>query len=133
MASKAVGSKFYYGVTGAEAATQIARVRAITPPTGSVPDISKTHLESTAQERLSGLPNYEGAELVIEFEKTQFAALRALLGTARAYKILYSDGSKDLWEGYINEIGNEALEIDGLITAKIGIAVDGVVTFTAAP
>lgn len=132
MATKAKGTQFFYGATGAEASTKLARVRAITPPNGTVAEIPMNHLESDAFERTAGIPNFEGGELVIEYEKAKHNTLKGLLGTDRAFKILYSDGSKDLWEGYISAVGVESLEIDGLVTTKIEVAVNGSVTFTPA-
>ena len=132
MAVKGIGSKFYYGNTGAEAATQIARVRGITPPTAEVPDIDTSHLESTAREFTAGLRDNGEAELSVEFAKTAIDTLEGLVGTDKAFKIELADGSKFLWEGYIKSLGTEPIELDTIVVNTITVKVSGAITFTPA-
>jgi len=131
MPTKAKGATFLYGNTGAEAATAVARVSAIAPPTQEVPDIDISHLESATREYTSGILENGEAEFTFEYLKTAQDTMDALIGADRAFKILYADGSKHLWEGYIKSLAVQELTLDTIITAKGVVKVSGALTFTA--
>lgn len=131
MATKAKGSKFYYGNTGAEAATQIARVSNIQPPNQEVPDIDISHLESSTREYTSGILENGEAEFTFEYLKTAQDTLDGLIGTDKAFKIEYADASKHTWEGYLKSLQVQELSLDQIVTAKGVVKVSGALSFTA--
>lgn len=94
-------------------------------------DTTVSDSASEAREKVPGWKSVADMTLKIRFAKAAQATLFALVGTAKYFKITYSEGSTWIFYGFINKYGNST-DMAGIITADIGIAVSGLPTFTAA-
>lgn len=114
--------------------TYFARLTAITPPKVSVESTDSTHFESLDQfkEKKPGWKNVDDVSLTVQYEKTQDAAVNALVGVEKTFGIKRPDSVIHAFNGFINSIG-DTIEKDNIVTTTITIAVSGkVVSHTAA-
>lgn len=134
---------FEYG-DGATAAasttwTAIAGVQDIKPPKIEAKDIDTTVIDSPNQFEtfIPGWANGGEAEIKIQFDATQGAALYALFRTPKGFRIVFNDApaggtsSNLAMDGYIKGFQNE-IEKEGIVTATITVKVSGQPVFTAA-
>ncbi len=106
--------------------TEIEKVFSVVPPNITVDESEKKWLKS-ANRAVEKRPSWKRAgdmTASIDFNKDVYAALHALVGTKRAWRITYADGSKDVCDGFIKELGKPELNGDGDVAVDIVIACD---------
>lgn len=113
--------------------TAFAGVTEITPPKPSIAKIDTTNFESPdeAREYEPGLMEVDDVEITLQFDKTQAAAVYALLSSKKGFRVLFADGSKWELDGFISGYG-DAIDREGIITTAVTIAVSGKPIFTPA-
>lgn len=131
MSTLGLGAELFYGTAGATASTQIARVRSITPPGPEVPVIDRSTLESTAREKLAGLPDFGEAEVTIEHVEATAETLYGMIGEQHSWRVRLANGFEYEWDGFITNVPTEGVAIDELVVHTLNIAVDGEMTATA--
>lgn len=132
--TKGMKTKFSYGDAGQSTTfTDLANVVDVTPPTSEVDDIETTNMDSPDghKEYEPGLIEGGESEVVLQYVKADHAAVVALLGVPKAFKIEFSDGAKLIWQGYVKSLGLE-IEREGIITTPITVKVSGKPAYTGA-
>lgn len=130
MAQKAFGTLLEYGddiYSLADTWAEIARVKAIKPPKVAAKEIDTTCLDSPDEfeEFVMGLANGGELEATIEYDKTQHATLYALFRDVIGWRIHYPDHSGWIFDGALQEIGDEEVANGEIVTATIKIKVSG--------
>jgi hypothetical protein len=120
--------------------TNYATIMSVTPPSPKVHEIKTTAHDTTsaAQTYTAGLIEPGEAKFTVQYDKTQSAAIYALLRAPKGFKIGYpdhsgtvvTDGSGFTFNGFVQEIGAES-PIDDLCTNEVTVKVSGPVTHTA--
>lgn len=134
MAIIGYGTTLGYATTQGGSYTAITLVTDLNKPKVSVTDVNVSSLLSTsaAKEFIPGM--IEGGEpsFKLLFDKTQEAALYALLRTTYWWKITLADsGSTWVWQGHIKEFGGDAVPMDDKVETSVTIKVTGKPVFTA--
>lgn len=134
MGQKTRGITIGYADTSGGTYTAIASI--IDLPSGpkiSVDKVDATVSDSPSEyrQRDPGWKDVGDIAAKIQFAKAAQATILALVGVAKFWKITYPDGSAWGFAGFISEFGNSHA-MTGNIEADIGIAVNGVPTFTPA-
>jgi hypothetical protein len=113
--------------------TWFANLQNVGGPDAKDKDVDLTHMFSPEgwEEQVPGLINGGNVSITIQYEKTQEAAVLALLRVKKTFWILYPDGAGLSFPGYINGFGQKS-EKDSAITQDITIKVAGKPTFSAA-
>lgn len=96
-------------------------------------DIDITHMESPDgfREFIPGLVDGGALDVTLNYTKAQRAALMALWREVETYTVTYPDGSTDVFDGYINDFGQETPH-DDKITCTASFKISGKPVFTPA-
>lgn len=128
------GTTLHYGAAGAAAATALAGIESI----GGLPTQQVGKKEITRIDQASKVKQYAPMMIdpgvlsfVLGFEKTDYATALGMVGVMHSWKITYSDGSTDTFDGFISSLGKTA-EKEGEVLVPVEIQVSGEVTFTPA-
>lgn len=137
MSLEGFGSTFGHAASGTAAAgtfTELAGLLDITPPEASVDDVETTAHDNTSKSRTfrPGLVDNGEAQLSLHYSATAYAAMVAIKGVEKAFRIKFSDGSGIRWDGYIKSLGTE-IDMEGNTTITATAKVSGDVTEFAAP
>lgn len=126
--SQAYGAWTAGGTATPASYTAVGEVVNIGGPDGSAAEIPVTHLQSTHQEFLIGLPDVGNfnAELNMVFgDAGQQACLSAWEnGTLKGWRLTYADGSVRTWDGYVKSF-NGSLGVDEKVSGSISIRCSG--------
>lgn len=128
-----LGTTLSYGTDGV-AWTAIGRVISVDPPKLTIGKIAKGVDANNVRQHMPGTARLiEDIRATVEFDKTEHAALLALIGATRHWKIEYSNGSNEKWQGFLNSIGATSVNAseDGVLQAEIAITPTTAITFTA--
>jgi hypothetical protein len=133
-----IGAKFAYGNTGAAFTalttgwTLVGEVTDVTTPEPEADGIETTHHDVTDKHRLyqGGLIDGGEAEVTTHYDKTVYATLAALIGTDKAFRIAFSDGSAVGFNGFLKSHGTE-IDMEGLTLMKFKVKVSGAITTVA--
>jgi len=101
------------------------------PGTGEAAEIDFTHLRSTRKEFKIGLADEGSLSLTLNFVPDD-AGQQALLAsrnaqTEKGYRITYSDGTIDTFDGYCKSFGSSGA-VDGKDVATANVRINGAVT-----
>ncbi len=116
------GSSAYNGGTW----VNLGGIVDVDPPMQIVTDIKTTAATDTVQTYDPG--RQEPGELKTKFKHTGTleATLNALLGVAKGFVVVYSDGSLQGFQGYIKSIG-EKVDLEQLVTIEVTFKVSGAI------
>ena len=132
------GTKMHYGNVGASYAalatgwTAVALVTDITPPDPETDDIETTNHDTTTKDRtfIGGLTDNGEVDVTCQYDKTAYAAMVALRGQPKAFRIMFSDASGVGFNGFIKKHKTE-VDMENLVTMSFTMKVSGVVTAVA--
>jgi hypothetical protein len=114
-----MGTKLGYSLTKAGVPTYIAEILSAKPPGGGMGNVELTNMDSTQQEFDSdGVAISDQATFQCNHTGVDFSALN---GVEKVWTILYKDGTKDQWIGYINKFGKDQVERNKTITTSVTI------------
>lgn len=113
--------------------TLLGKVNRVTPPRTSVEIIDCTHMDSADdfKEKEPGWRDAGDIDVEVQFDKTETAAVYALEGVTKFWKITFSDGSAWVAKGFISDFGNET-DIKDKVLLWFKVTVSGKPTFTPA-
>src|SRR5688500_4393426 len=137
MSTKGHSTKLEFGdaatVAGSTTWTPVAKITEITPPNVEAEDIDVSHMESPDQVNEYDPGWAEGGEVeaTIQYEKAANETVYNLFRVPKGYRIVFVDGSKWNFDGYMKAFGNE-VERKGIVTAKITIKLSGKPEFVKA-
>jgi hypothetical protein len=130
MAQKSYGTIVSFGDQSTYSAsttwTPITQAIKVDPPEVSVDDIKTTNLTSPneAHEYLPGFKEGGEGKITIQYAHTQTAALYALLGVQKGYKVILPDTHGIGFDGYIKSFGTP-IDDEGIVTNDITFKVTG--------
>ena len=126
--SQAYGAWTAGGTATPATYTAVGEVVSLGGPDGSAAEIPTSHLQSTHQEFLIGLPDVGNfsAELNMVFgDAGQQACLAAWeAGTLKGWRLSYVDGTVRTWDGYVKSF-NGSLGVDEKVAGSIVIRCTG--------
>lgn len=126
------GTLLQHGVTGTPIVyTTIANRVSIDGPDMSVAEIDTTDLDSLAMESIPGLPDMGSVSMQINYTPSAITH-KLLLGfmltpSVELWQIVFRDGTKFPFSGYLTKFSDTGAEVNGKITADIEIRVTGVI------
>lgn len=133
------GTTLYYGdVGGGDPATQLAGIKNFTSlPRNVADEFETTRVDAEVSAGVPDMFKYFEADKIdpgtlgvrLGFEGTQATTVYGLIGVKKEWKILFSDGSKLVFDGFVKEVGAE-LEDKGELMVPIVIRVSGKPVFT---
>ncbi|MEM6798003.1 MAG: phage tail tube protein [Planctomycetota bacterium] len=128
---------FAYGDEATAAAsstwTALAGVTEIGGISIEADDIDVSNMDSPEQMRQfdPGWADAGEVEVTLQFAKAQNAAVYGLFRVPKGFQIMFADGSKWEFDGYVKGFGNE-IEREGIVTATATAKISGKPAFTAA-
>lgn len=133
------GTKLFYGNTGAEATTRLGNIKGYDSlPSAEVAEIDITRVDQEDGNAIDWWRQFAPDRITagdlgvtIGLDKDLVETLYGLLRAERSWKILFSDGSKLTFEGFLKNI-EPGVETDGEITFGLTMKPSGKVTFTKA-
>lgn len=128
------GMTLHYGNSGGAASTALAGIKAFRSlPTLTADEFETTRVDQAEpiKEFAPGLGDPGTLGVTLGFKKTQIATLYTLFRQMKSWKITFSDGSTETFEGWIKMIGKEAPNGDETVV-PVDIRVTGPATFAAA-
>lgn len=137
-------SKIGYGIaiahctTSGGSYTTFAELLSLTPPpvTGAQVKVARSDNAAAIIEKIPGWVDIGDAELELTYVAGGGAAIYALNMTPLYFKVTYplvgaqSVGDTELWNGFICDISRQT-PLQGAMTVKVKVAVNGAITFTA--
>jgi len=113
----------------------LVELLSVTPPERTQETIDVTHHGSPSgfREYIPGLK--DGGEVAFSYNWTkdgQTALITAMNAGKGEYKVLFADGSSEVFDAIITSVGNDAQEIDGKMVGSGAMKVSGPPTYTAA-
>ena len=114
--------------------TEINKVDKVTPPKLKIANHEQKPLKAPNQAILkkANWKSADDASVSVFYDKSQMAALYALAGTSRGWRVTLADGSKVEFDGFISDYGNPELNGDGDVMIDFAITTSGLPEFTAA-
>ncbi|MEM1355430.1 MAG: phage tail tube protein [Planctomycetota bacterium] len=112
--------------------TDLTQVVDLTPPGLEADDVDITNMSHADRVKrfIAGFVDPGRIEFVAQYTKAEYAALLALVGVSRAYRITLNDASTIVIESsYLKGI-QPPVEREGIVTMTLTIKVSGPVTFT---
>jgi hypothetical protein len=137
MATKGHSTKLEYGdedtYEDSETFTALAKVTELGGISIEGEDIDVSHMESVEQfaEFDPGWADAGEVEATLQFEKTQNETVYGLFRQPKGFRMVFSEGSKWGFSGYIKGFSNE-VERKGIVTAKVTIKISGKPVFVKA-
>lgn len=133
------GTTFWYGTDTAvfTAAstnwTKVAECTDFTAPEEDTNDIDNSHSENTSKVKTyqAGWVEPGESDVTCHYDPTIRAALVAIRGASKRFRILFSDGSGVGWDGYVKGVGSP-IDVDNLVLMTIKTKVSGDKTIIAA-
>jgi hypothetical protein len=100
------------GSTLKQGTTKITKCKVLGVPKVSYPEVPSTNLDSTAEEKISGLKSVSGNLTVqADYDKTIYATVVALAdGVSKPWTVTYPDGATLALTGWVTDIGPEPVE-----------------------
>lgn len=124
------GTTLGYSATSGGSYTSILELTEVDPPDPSLMKVDFTNSQSTNVENQPGFSDPGESGFGGNFIKTEYAALDALRGTAKYWKITLRDSSTIVWAGWLDKCA-PTVDIKGKVGAKITIVNTLGSTFTA--
>lgn len=131
------GTGLHYGddiLANTPTYTEIDNVDKVTPPTTSVGVTELKPLKAPGRAVIKKA-NWRSAgdcSISMFFDKAQQAALYAMLGVEKAWKVTLADGSTCEFDGFLSGFGNPELNGDDEVMIDITLTASGLPAFTAA-
>src|SRR5690349_4234696 len=127
MADIGYGVKFFHGDSD-PAATEVTEVQDITPPAlkGAKVQVKAHNLTNNrVVNLLNPLSEWEDCKVSFVYSAAKYSTLSGLMGATKYFKIEYSDGASETFEGFIVDLAKSApLEKEMTIEATIAVASD---------
>jgi len=108
----------------------VARVTDIKIPKEKLDKIEVTEYADTIKQHLPGWLDAGEVPVKLNYDKTSRAALKALVGITKYWKITYPDTSTDVFQAWMSELGGD-VPIKDRITSECVLVLVTDSTFTA--
>jgi hypothetical protein len=128
-----LGSETSTSATAATAYTDIAEIVDVNGPNIEVNDIEMTNADSPGnfEQYEPGTNNPGEVEVVANYTKAQYSTSMGLIGTKRRWRLLFTDNSNLLYDGYIKGLGTAA-PLKDKVSATTTIKIASQPTFATA-
>src|SRR5438874_1665704 len=126
-------TQFGYADTSGGAPTYLGELLDVEPAGAECSKINTTHMKSTGKVKTyqGGLKEPGEAKATVHMDKTEYAAVGALVGVTKYWTVLYADGSKEVQQGFLMNKGVK-VDIDGINAVELTVQMTGASTFTPA-
>lgn len=130
--TQAKGTLLQHGVAGTPVTyTTIANRVSIDGPEITIEEIDATDLDSEVMETEPGLPDPGSISMTINYRPTdathQLLYDLAFTPTVELWQLVFKDGTKYPFSGWLSKFSPGGAEVNGKITAEIEIRVTGVI------
>lgn len=131
-AGKSTINTTLFSGTSAESLTKVCKIKSY-PDIGSAPNtLQTTDLEDTSHTYTFGVQDAGSLEFGANYSATDFASIKALVGTTRYFELRFGDNGADgkfNWQGEI-DVYVTGGEVDGIREMVIVSVPSTVITFT---
>lgn len=134
------GATVEYSIDAGSTYTAVPNVTKCKPGSQTTNRVDRTHLTSTGKRKqsMAGLTEEGEFSFNVQWEKTRYTALLALIGVTALWRIRFfdddtaADRSKVGFSGYLTDAAVTELEAETVIEIECKGMITGVVTFTPA-